>query len=103
MNWAVWFWIETWGSFTESVAINLGPNANGYLGEAYISLKDGGDYAHVYVSEVCTGGGDVVLCGERDEPGGRSVVILPNNTLSVTYALHTTGGHHVAEGVIYSL
>lgn len=100
----VWtFWIENTGNITGTVTLNLGPNANGYLAEAYFSLKDGGDYAHVYIVQICTGGGDQVLCGINDEPGARAVTFLPNNTISVTYALTTTGGHHVAEGVIYAL
>lgn len=36
----VWtFWIENTGSITGTITLNLGPNPNGYLGEAYFSLK----------------------------------------------------------------
>ena len=103
MNWVFWFWLETWGTFTETFTIPLSPNANGYLGQAYLTLNDGGDYAHVYVSEVCTQSGDQQLCGINDEPSARADGIFAPNTVSVTYALHSTGGHHVAEGFLFSL
>ena len=44
-----------------------------------------------------------MLCGIRDEPGGRAVVILPNNTVSVTYALHTTGKELAFRSVMLKL
>jgi hypothetical protein len=55
MNVAWWFWMENWGGIDNSVEMGLDPN-HSYLVEVYLVKKDGGDYAHAYIAQVCSGG-----------------------------------------------
>ena len=101
MNVAQTFWMWTTGDFDETLALSLDPTQS-YLVETYLTKTDGGDYAHAYISEICSGGGDEILCGVTNEPDATSVAVLSGN-ISVTVALRTTGGAHRAEGVLYTL
>jgi hypothetical protein len=71
----------------------------------YLTQKDGGDYAHVYISMVCTINGDQRLCGIRDISSDEGLSIVENlsGADSVTIKLTTRGGRHRAEGVIWEL
>jgi hypothetical protein len=95
------FWMWTTGDFDETLTMSLNPNQS-YLVETYLTKTDGGDYAHAYISETCSGGGDQILCGITNEPDASSVSVL-SGLISVTVALRTTGGAHRAEGVLYAL
>ena len=77
-----------------------------YLVTACLTLTDGDDYAHVYVSKICNYyGGDVVKCGIRDIPDDFKVwaVEIIDHASSVTLTLKTKGGRHMAEGMVYEL
>jgi hypothetical protein len=96
------FWVDNEG-FDETFTVGLDNTAT-YLVETYLTKKDGGDYAHAYIAEVCTGGGDQILCGVNDEGADTtpSLQIL-SGAVSVTIGLRTTGGTHRSTAVIYSL
>ncbi len=104
MTWAWTYWMWTTGTFTTSLTMSLNPSRS-YMVTGYLTQKDGGDYAHVYISMVCTISGDQRLCGIRDISGddGLSIVENLNGADSVTIKLTTKGGHHRAEGVIWEL
>jgi hypothetical protein len=95
------FWIENSGNITGTTEIALDPSQN-YLIEGYLTKKNGGDYAHVFIYEVCQQSGDQVLCGVYDE-GSTGIVDVLNNATSVTVGLTTGGGNHRAEGIVYQL
>lgn len=101
MNVVATFWMWTTGQYNETLSLSLDPNQS-YLIETYLTKTDTGDYAHTYIAEVCTGGGDEILCGVNNEPDAPSVSTL-SGAVSVTVALTATGGDHRAEGVLYSL
>lgn len=102
MQWAYTYWIENTGNITGTTTMALDPTQS-YLVEGYLTKKDGGDYAHVYIAEVCTQvSPDQVDCGVNDEGGAGMVAVLSSAT-SVTVGLHTTGGNHRAEGVVWQL
>jgi hypothetical protein len=100
---AAWtYWLENTGDITGTQEMTLDPTQS-YLVEGYLTKKNGGDYAHVYISEVCTQiSSDQIGCGENDE-GGAGIVAVLSNAVSVTVGLRTTGGNHRAEGVIWQL
>src|SRR2546423_15635892 len=61
------YWMWTQGSTSVSVDIGLNPNRV-YLMTGSLVGKDGGNYGQVYISTLCTGSGDEILCGVRDDP-----------------------------------
>lgn len=104
MTWAWEYWMWTTGTFTTSVTLSLDPTRS-YMVTGYLTQTDGGDYAHVYISMVCTVSGDQRLCGIRDSSGDSSLNIVEaiSGADTVTIKLTTTGGAHRAEGVIWEL
>ena len=105
MNWAWWYTLWTTGSTTASITMGLDWQ-QGYLVTGGLTQTDGGDYAHVYIAEVCSyDGGDEVMCGIRDDGGdaGLNLVEPVSSASSVTVSLHTTGGSHRAEGIVYQV
>jgi hypothetical protein len=99
------YWMWNIGNIDGTLTINLDWRKS-YLITGFLTLTDGDDYAHVYISTVCTySGGDVVLCGVRDigDDFGLSVTEFISSALSVTIKLRTKGGKHRAEGAIYEL
>ena len=99
------YWMWNIGNIDGTLTIDLDWRKS-YLITGFLTLTDGDDYAHVYISTVCTyGGGDVVLCGVRDvgDDFGLSVTEFVNSALSVTIKLRTKGGKHRVEGAIYEL
>lgn len=99
------YWMWTTGTFEVSLDISLDWRKN-YLITGYVTLTDGDNYAHIYISTVCNyNGGDQVLCGVRDiqDDFGVSVTEFINSASSVTLKLKTEGGAHRAEGVVYEL
>jgi hypothetical protein len=77
-----------------------------YVVTGALTQTDGDDYAHVYISRVCSySGGDVVSCGIRDVSGDQSLGLVEwiSGARDVTVKLRTTGGQHRAEGVVYEL
>jgi hypothetical protein len=102
MQWAYTYWMETTGNITETVTMALDPTQS-YLVEGYLTKKNGGDYAHVYIAEVCTQvSSDQIQCGLNDE-GSAGIVTVLSSATSVTVGLNTTGGNHRAEGVVWQL
>jgi hypothetical protein len=95
------FWLWTSGANTSTLTLGLDP-AHVYLVDAHLTQSSGGDYAHVYIVEICTQSGDQVNCGINDEGSAQAVTFLSQAT-QVTMGLHTTGGEHKAEGVLYVL
>jgi hypothetical protein len=99
------YWMWNIGNIDGTLTINLDWRKS-YLITGFLTLTDGDDYAHVYISTVCTySGGDVVLCGVRDigDDFGPSATEFISSALSVTIKLRTKGGKHRAEGAIYEL
>jgi hypothetical protein len=96
------FEIWTSGDFDETITLALDHN-NQHLVETYLTKKDGGDYAHAYISESCTQDGDQVLCGIHDEGDAPSVEFLGPGAINVTVGLRTHGGNHRSAGAIFSL
>jgi hypothetical protein len=96
----------TTGTYVVSTTIPLNWQRR-YLVTGYLTQTDGDDYAHVYISTVCTfNGSDVILCGVRDISDDTDlgvVEVLPNSAISVVIKLKTRGGRHRAEGVVYEL
>jgi hypothetical protein len=99
------YWM--WNTGTIDGTLNIGLDwRKSYLITGHLTLTDGDDYAHVYISTVCTyNGGDVVLCGVRDigDDFGLGVTEFVSSASSVTIKLRTKGGKHRAEGVVYEL
>lgn len=99
------YWMWTTGTYEVSIDFDLDWRKR-YLITGYLTLTDGDDYGHVYISMVCRySGGDQVLCGLRDTEGDfdLSVTEIVSSTSKVTVTLKTEGGAHRAEGVIYEL
>jgi hypothetical protein len=102
MQIAWWYWIENTGNITGTVTMGLDPSQS-YVVEGFLTKKNGGDYAHVYISEVCSQpSSDQILCGVSDE-GSAGIVTVLSGAIRVTVGLHTSGGNHRAEGVIWML
>ena len=99
----VWiYWLENTGSIGGTVTMALDPTQT-YLVEGMLTKKNGGDYAHVYIAEVCTQvSSDQIQCGINDE-GSSGVVAFLSSATNVTVGLQTGGGNHRAEGVIWQL
>jgi hypothetical protein len=96
------YWLENTGNITGTLTMALDPTQT-YLIEGFLTKKNGGDYAHVYISEICTQiSSDQIGCGINDESSSGIVSFL-SSAVSVTVGLTTTGGNHRAEGVIYQL
>jgi hypothetical protein len=96
------YWLENTGNITGTLTMALDPTQT-YLIEGFLAKKNGGDYAHVYISEICTQiSSDQIGCGINDEASSGIVSFL-SSAVSVTVGLTTTGGNHRAEGVIYQL
>lgn len=99
------YWMWTTGTIDVTLDVALDWRKS-YLVTGYLTLTDGANYAHVYISTVCTyRGGDQVLCGVRDIGGdfGLSVTEFISSASKVTLKLRAKGGSHRAEGVIYEL
>jgi hypothetical protein len=99
------YWMWHTGTIDGTLEVGLDWTKS-YLITGQLTLTDGDDYAHVYISTVCTyHGGDTVLCGVRDvgDDFGLSVNEVVNSASSVTITLRGKGGAHRAEGVIYEL
>lgn len=94
----------TTGTFEVTVTISLDQRKT-YLVTGYLTLTEGSEYAHVYISTVCHLSGDQVLCGVRDVGSdfGLSVTEFLSSASSVTIKLKSRGGAHRAEGVVYEL
>ena len=102
MQWAWTYWMENSGSFGNTVAMALDPTQT-YMVEGFLTKKNGGDYAHVYIAEVCTQvSSDQIDCGINDE-GSSGIVAVLSNATQVTIGLQTSGGNHRAEGIIWQL
>ena len=107
-NETYWMWVT--GGTSASVSIGLDPSRS-YLVTGALSGKDGGDYAQVYISMLCTIQGDQQLCGIRDDPPPDPVTSIQtldigeflNGASSVTITLRCSGGAHRAEGVVYDV
>jgi hypothetical protein len=101
--WTYWMWNT--GTFDNTLGVSLDWHKS-YLITGGLTLTDGDDYAHAYISTVCTyTGGDVVLCGVRDigDDFGLGLTEFVSSAISVTIKLRTKGGKHRVEGVIYEL
>ena len=101
--WTYWMW--TTGTFEVTIDFALDWQKS-YLVTGYLTLVDGDDRGHIYISTVCTyNGGDVVLCGVRDfgDDFDLSVTEVVSSATTVTVKLKTSGGAHRAEGVVYEL
>jgi hypothetical protein len=99
------YWMWTTGTFEVTLDFALDWRKS-YLITGYLTLTDGDDYAHIYISTVCTySGGDQVLCGVRDngDDFDLSVTEFISSAIRVTVKLRTRGGAHRAEGVVYEL
>ena len=94
----------TSGSISATLTINLDPRKT-YLVTGGFVQTDGDDYAHAFISEMCTGGGDVVLCGVRDTSGDTDLNLYEfvSGALNVTLTLRSNGGRHRVEGSIFEL
>ena len=100
-SWTYWMWIT--GSSNISVHMALDP-AKTYLSTGCLTLKDGGDWAHVFISTLChRASSDQILCGIRDDTRDNGVTEVIANASRVTVTLSTRGGTHRAEGAIYEL
>jgi len=101
--WSYSMW--TTGTFEVTVDLALDFRKN-YLVTGSLTLTDGSDRAHVYISTVCSSsGGDVVLCGVRDigDDFDLGVTEFISGAVSVTVKLKTRGGAHRAEGAVYEI
>lgn len=99
------YWMWTTGNFEVSIDFALDWQKS-YLITGYLTLVDGDDRGHIYISMVCNySGGDVVSCGIRDfgDDFDLSVTEFVSFASSVTVKLKTSGGAHRAEGVVYEL
>jgi len=98
------YWM--WATGTHDVTVTIGLDwKKSYLVTGALTLTDGDDYAHVYISTVCTYTGSQVLCGVRDVGGDFGVGLneFISSATKVTIKLRTKGGSHRAEGVVYEL
>ncbi|HMM42713.1 MAG TPA: hypothetical protein PKA95_12490 [Thermomicrobiales bacterium] len=97
------YWM--WSVGTHDVTVTIGLDwRKRYLITGFLTLTEGDDYAHVYISTVCRySGGDQVLCGIRDDAGdfGLGVTEFISSASRVTIKLRTKGGSHRAEGAVY--
>jgi hypothetical protein len=100
------YWMWTTGTFEVTVTLNLDWQRT-YLLTGGLTLTEGDDHAHVYISTLCSySGGDQVLCGVRDIGGDGvdlGVTEFISGASSVTVKLKTNGGKHRAEGALYQL
>ncbi len=99
------YWMWTTGTFEVSLDVDLDWQKT-YLVTGYLTLVDGDDRGHIYISTVCNyNGSDVVSCGVRDigDDFDLSVNEIVGSASSVTIKLKTSGGAHRAEGVVYEL
>ncbi len=105
MNPVLTYWMWTTGSTEVTVDIGLDWRKT-YLITGYLTLTDGDNRGHVFISTVCNyDGGDVVGCGVRDfgDDFDLGVTEWVSSAESVTIKLKTSGGAHRAEGVVYEL
>jgi hypothetical protein len=94
--------MENSGSFGNTLTMALDPTHT-YMVEGFLTKKNGGDYAHVYIAEVCTQvSPDQIDCGIRNE-GSSGIVAVLSHATEVTIGLQTSGGNHRAEGIIWQL
>src|SRR4030095_5987903 len=94
----------TTGTFEVTTSVSL-DRRKSYLVTGYLTLTEGSEYAHIYISTVCHVSGDQVLCGVRDVSSDFDLRVteLLCSASSVTIKLKTKGGRHRAEGVVYEL
>jgi hypothetical protein len=105
-----WYWMWVTGGTSASVSMGLDPSRT-YLVTGALTGKDGGDYAQLYISMLCTIDGDQQLCGIRDDPPPDPVTSIQtldigevlNGASSVTVTFRCSGGAHRAEGVVYDI
>jgi hypothetical protein len=100
-----WYHLWTTGTYKVSHTVPLNWTKR-YVVTGYLTLTDGDDYAHVYVSVVCHySGGDVVKCGVLDMSDDKhlGIVKVIDGAKSVTVTLKTKGGRHRAEGLVYQI
>jgi hypothetical protein len=102
----IWtYWIWTVGEIEGSIDFSLDWRKS-YLFTGYLTLTEGDERGHIYISTVCNyDGGDVVACGVRDfgDDFDISVTEFVSSAESVTVKLKSRGGAHRAEGVVYEL
>jgi len=101
--WTYWMWVS--GEYEVTIDFDLDWRKS-YLITGCLTLTDGEDYGHIYISTICNyNGGDVVLCGVRDieDDFGLSVTECVSSASKVTIKLRSKGGVHRAEGVVYEL
>jgi len=95
----------TRGSTAVTVTIPLDYRRR-YLITGFLTLKEGDNYAHVYISTLCQrGGSDQILCGVRDLNNDNDLGIVEEvtNATRAIIKLRSTGGFQRAEGAIYDL
>ena len=95
----------TSGQATATRTYTLNPLKR-YLITGAITKTDGIGYSHAYISELCTGSGDQILCGVRDLNGDDDLRLTEfiSNAISVTVKFRSTGaGRRRMEGVLYEL
>jgi hypothetical protein len=96
------YWLENNGNTNGTVTIALNPSQR-YMVEGFITKKNGGDYVHIYIAEVCTQvSPDQINCGINNE-GSSGIVVVLSRATRVTVGLRTTGGNHRAEGIVWQL
>jgi hypothetical protein len=99
MQLAYTYWIENHGNIEGTAGTLALDPTQSYMVEGFLTKKDGGDYAHVYIKEISAQG----AIGIYDDGQDIGIVAVLSNATSVTVALHTTGGNHRAEGVVWQL
>jgi hypothetical protein len=104
MNPINWYYLWTSGGTSTSLTINL-DSQKSYLVTGGFVQSDGGDYSHAFISEVCKGGGDEVLCGVRngDSDTYLNLYEFISGAINVTITLRSNDGRHRVEGSIFEL
>jgi hypothetical protein len=105
MYWKAVYVMWATGTFETTIGFDLDWQKS-YLVTGYLTLTEGSDRAHVYISTVCRYSGGQVLCGVRDvskDDFDLSATEIISGATSVTMKLRARGGAHRAEGVIFEL
>lgn len=96
--------LELWttGDFNETWTEGV-DRSQEFLAQTYLVKKDGDDYAHAYIAEVCRyTASDVIQCGVLGEGDAPALEYVANG-FSVTFGLRTTGGAARSGIVIWRL
>ena len=100
------FSIWTTGNIKITHSINLN-RTKSYMIAGGLTLNQGADYTHAYISETEVTSGDQILVGVRDLDGDNIRLnvneILAPSTTRVTIALNSKGGKKRFEGVLFEL